>query len=39
MRIVYGLAVLLETILIAYCAISSFKNMTDSIKVCVYMRR
>lgn len=39
MRIVYGLGVLLEAILIAHCAIGSFKNMTDSVKVCVYMRR
>lgn len=39
MRIIYGLAVLLEAILIAHCAIGSFKNMTDSVKVCVYMRR
>lgn len=39
MRIVYGLGVLMEAILIAYSAIGSFKNMTDSVKVCVYMRR
>lgn len=38
MRIVYGLAVLLEAILIARCAIGSFKKMTDSVKACVYMR-
>ena len=36
MRIVYGLGVLLEAILIAHCAIGSFKNMTDSVKVCIY---
>ena len=37
MRIVYGLAVLLETILIAYCAISSFKKHDRLDKsVCIY---
>lgn len=36
MRIVYGLGVLLETILIAYCAIGSFKKH-DRISKSVYI--
>lgn len=40
MRIVYGLGVLLEAILIAHCAIGSFKKHDRLGKsVCIYMRR
>lgn len=39
MRIVYGLGVLLEAILITDAQSVPLKNMTDSVKVCVYMRR